>query len=96
LTAFPSAGCSEICLTARIQRNIGSSLAHCLLGYQSLIKGLSKISLNKKKVEQDLEANWNILAEAAQTMARKSGDELAYEKIAALVKQKSMGKEEWV
>jgi adenylosuccinate lyase len=66
-----------------------------LLGYQSLTKGLSKLEINKKKVEADLLANWNILSEAAQTVARKKGDNQAYEKIAGLSKQKQWGQKEW-
>ncbi len=78
-----------------IQRNIGTSFGHCLLAYQSLNKGLEKIEINKKQIKVDLNKNWNILAEAAQTMARKNGDDKAYEKIAEISKNQTATKEDW-
>lgn len=79
-----------------VMRNFGQALAHCLLAYQSLEKGLAKISINQLQLEQDLLANWNILSEAAQTLARKKGDDQAYEKIALACKKKSLHKQDWL
>ncbi len=95
INSFPISRLQRDLSDSTIRRNIGSCFAHCLLGYQSLTKGLSKLEINKKKVEADLLANWNILSEAAQTVARKKGDNQAYEKIAGLSKQKQWGQKEW-
>ncbi len=93
---FPISRLQRDLSDSTIQRNIGTCFAHCLLGYQSISEGLKKIKVNKKKVEADLLSNWNILSEALQTIARKNGDKLAYEKVAKLSKQKKFGKNEWL
>ncbi|KUK79344.1 MAG: adenylosuccinate lyase, partial [Microgenomates bacterium 39_7] len=95
INSFPISRLQRDLSDSTIQRNIGTSFAHCLLAYQALTKGLAKIKVNKEKMEEDLLANWNVLAEAAQTMARKNGDQTAYEKIASLVKNKTMNKKDW-
>jgi len=64
-----------------VSRNMGVPLAHTLIALKSLMKGLSKISLNKNKLKQDLENNWIILAEAIQTVLRKEGYDKPYEKL---------------
>lgn len=93
---FPVSRLQRDLSDSTIQRNMGTCFAHCLLGYQSISEGLKKIKVNKKMVEADLLANWNILSEALQTMARKNGDKLAYEKVATLSKQKKLDKKEWL
>ncbi|MCW5589953.1 MAG: adenylosuccinate lyase [Legionellales bacterium] len=52
-------------------RNCGVSLAHSLLAYQSLEKGLSKIVINETVIHQDLNQHWEILTEAIQTVMRR-------------------------
>ncbi len=79
-----------------VLRNIGSVFAYCLLAYQSLSGGLSKLAADEKAMQQALEANYNILTEAWQTLARKNGDRQAYEKIAKLAKNKVLTKEAWL
>lgn len=78
-----------------VLRNIGSVFAYCLLAYQSLSGGLSKLAADEKAMNQALEANYNILTEAWQTIARKNGDAKAYEKIAKLSKHKVLSKSDW-
>jgi adenylosuccinate lyase len=76
-------------------RNMGSVFAYCLLAYQSLSGGLSKLAADEKAMQQALEANYNILTEAWQTIARKNGDNEAYEKMAKLAKNKVLTQAEW-
>ncbi len=78
-----------------VLRNIGVIFAHCLLAYDSLSGGLAKLSLNEGVTIQALQNNYNILTEAWQTLARKNGDQEAYEKIAKLAKNKNITKEDW-
>lgn len=78
-----------------VARNFGLAFGHCLLAYISLHQGLSKIRVNQTKMEQALSANWNILAEAGQILARQKGDLQAYEKLAKASKQKNLNKEDW-
>lgn len=78
-----------------ILRNMGSVFAYCLLAYQSLSGGLAKLAADEKAMQQALEANYNILTEAWQTIARRNGDVKAYEKIAKLSKHKVLTKNDW-
>jgi adenylosuccinate lyase len=54
-----------------VLRNIGIPLSHFLIALKSLQKGLNKIELNPKALENDLEANWAVTAEAIQTILRR-------------------------
>ncbi len=62
-----------------VQRNIGMAFAYSLLAYKSILKGLSKIEINKEKIIQDLNNTPEILAEAYQTILRKNGINNPYE-----------------
>ena len=69
-------------------RNIGVGFAHSLLSYKNLVNGISRLAPNKKQASKELENSWNILAEAVQTILRKSGDPSAYNKIKKLTRGK--------
>jgi len=69
-----------------VLRNIGTALGHCLIGFQSLAKGLNKISLNEKALEKDLEENWAVAAEAIQTILRREAYPNPYESLKALTR----------
>ncbi|MFP4620395.1 MAG: adenylosuccinate lyase [Bacteroidales bacterium] len=62
-----------------VLRNAGVPIAHSLIAFQSLNKGLNKITLNKEAIDRDLEENWSVIAEAVQTILRKEGIENPYE-----------------
>jgi adenylosuccinate lyase len=64
-----------------VLRNIGVGLAHSEIAYQALIKGLAKLDLNDQRLEADLAGNWEVLAEAIQTVMRRYGIEEPYEKL---------------
>jgi len=78
-----------------IRRNYGVAFGHCLLAYTNLLKGLKSIAPNQKKITADLNNNWNILSEALQTVARKKGDEKAYEKAAVFSKKQIITETDW-
>jgi len=67
-------------------RNIGVGLAHSEIAYQSLLKGLGKLQINDERLVADLDANWEVLAEAVQTVMRRYGIEEPYEKLKAFTR----------
>ncbi len=69
-----------------VSRNIGVPIAHSLLAYKSLIKGLNKLVLNNARLEQDLRDNWAVVAEAIQTILRREGFPKPYEKLKELTR----------
>ena len=64
-----------------VLRNLGVAIAHSEIGYQSLLKGLSKIEINSDQLQKDLENNSQVLAEPIQTILRKYKVAGAYEKL---------------
>ncbi|MFV0248819.1 MAG: adenylosuccinate lyase [Tenacibaculum sp.] len=54
-----------------VLRNLGVPFAHTLIGFNSSLKGLNKLVLNKQKLDKDLENNWAVVAEAIQTILRR-------------------------
>ncbi|VAW10150.1 Adenylosuccinate lyase @ SAICAR lyase [hydrothermal vent metagenome] len=69
-----------------VLRNIGVPFAHTMIAFQSTIKGLDKLLLNKEKFEQDLENNWAVVAEAIQTILRREGYPNPYEALKGLTR----------
>ncbi len=69
-----------------VLRNLGTCLAHSLIGFKSLQKGVSKLEINEEKLLQDLDANWEVLAEPIQTVMRRYGIEKPYEKLKELTR----------
>jgi adenylosuccinate lyase len=69
-----------------VLRNLGTCLAHSLIGFKSLQKGVSKLEINEAKLLEDLDANWEILAEPIQTVMRRYGIEKPYEKLKELTR----------
>jgi adenylosuccinate lyase len=69
-----------------VLRNIGVPFAHVLISFNSLTKGLGKIILNESTLQQDLENNWMVLAEALQTILRRENYPNPYEALKALTR----------
>jgi len=69
-----------------VLRNIGVPIGHTLIGFQSTLKGLNKLLLNKTKFEEDLENNWAVVAEAIQTILRREGYPNPYEALKGLTR----------
>ena len=70
-----------------VLRNIGVPLAHSYIGIQSLMKGITKLELNRAAIDQDLNNNWAVVAEAIQTILRKQGYPNPYEALKALTRK---------
>lgn len=69
-----------------VTRNIGVPLGHMLIGLKSLIKGLNKLILNEAKLNEDLENNWAVVAEAIQTILRRENYPNPYEALKNLTR----------
>jgi len=69
-----------------VLRNVGVPFAHTMIAFQSTLKGLSKLLLNKEKFEKDLENNWAVVAEAIQTILRREGYPNPYEALKGLTR----------
>jgi adenylosuccinate lyase len=72
-----------------VLRNIGVPLSHSFLALCSIEKGIGKLLLNKQKMEEDLEHNWAVVAEAIQTVLRRENYPQPYEALKALTRGKS-------
>ncbi len=70
-----------------VSRNIGVPIAHTLIALKSIGKGLNKLKLNPEKIEQDLEQNQAVIAEAIQTILRREQYEGAYEALRDLTRK---------
>jgi adenylosuccinate lyase len=69
-----------------VLRNVGVPFGHTLIGLQSTLKGLKKLVVNTAKIEDDLNANWAVVAEAIQTILRKEGFPNPYEALKELTR----------
>ena len=69
-----------------VLRNIGVPMAHSILAFKSILKGLNKLLLNRNKIDAELEDNWSVVAEAIQTILRREGYPNAYEALLNLTR----------
>lgn len=69
-----------------VLRNIGVPMAHSIIGFKSSLKGLNKLLLNEAKINQDLEQNWAVVAEAIQTILRREAYPNPYEALKGLTR----------
>lgn len=67
-----------------VLRNLGVSFAHCMIAYQSTLRGISKLQVNAEALNATLDNNWEVLAEPIQTVMRRYGIEKPYEKLKEL------------
>ncbi len=71
-------------------RNLGPAIGHALLAWKSCLRGLDKLEVNAERLAQDLDANWEVLAEPIQTVMRRYGVPNAYEKLKDLTRGKGI------
>jgi len=76
-----------------VLRNLGVGIAHCLIAYHSSLRGISKLEVNEQALLDDLESNWEVLAEPIQTVMRRYGVPEPYEKLKALTRGQRITKE---
>ena len=72
-----------------VTRNLGVPLAHSLISFKSLLKGLNKLEINKEKINSDLEENWAVVSEAIQTILRRENYPKPYEALKGLTRSNS-------
>ncbi len=70
-----------------VLRNIGVPLAHSFVAIRSLERGISKLELNQAAIDHDLEENWAVVAEAIQTVLRRTGYANPYEALKSLTRK---------
>lgn len=73
-----------------VLRNIGTGLAHSLIAYRATMKGIGKLELNAKRIDEDIDSCWEILAEPIQTVMRRYRIEKPYEKLKELTRGKQI------
>ncbi len=71
-----------------VLRNMGTAFGFALIGYESLLRGLNKLEANPARLAEDLDHNWEVLAEPIQTVMRRYGLEKPYEQLKALTRGK--------
>jgi adenylosuccinate lyase len=73
-----------------VLRNVGVALSHALIAWRSIERGLQRVDVDGERLAQDLDANWELLAEPIQTVMRRFGVENAYEQLKALTRGQRM------
>lgn len=76
-----------------VLRNLGVGVAHTLISLQATLKGLNKLEVNAESMAEDLDHNWEVLAEAIQTVMRRYGIEKPYEKLKELTRGRRVNKQ---
>ena len=69
-----------------VLRALGTAFGHALIGYDALLRGLGKLSVNPERLAADLDTSWEVLAEAVQTVMRRHGLPNPYEQLKALTR----------
>lgn len=75
-----------------VLRNLGVGIAHSLIAYNSTLRGISKLEINRARLEEDLDNTWEVLAEPIQTVMRRYGVDSPYEKLKALTRGQGITK----
>ena len=76
-----------------VLRNVGVALAHALLAFQSIERGLARLEPDEARLREDLDANWEVLGEALQTVMRRYGIPNAYERLKELTRGRRISRE---
>jgi adenylosuccinate lyase len=76
------------------QRNVGTALGHSLAAYGACMRGLAKLEVDPERLAADLEANWEVLAEAVQQVMRRHGIPEAYEKLKDISRGKRLDRDQ--
>jgi len=69
-----------------VLRNVGVPMAHTIIAFKSILKGLNKLLLNERAIDADLESNWAVVAEGIQTILRRENYPNPYEALKALTR----------
>ena len=74
-------------------RNMGVGFGYTLIAIRSTVKGLGKLELNEERLADDLDHNWEVLAEPIQTVMRKVGMDHPYERLKELTRGRRVNAE---
>lgn len=77
-----------------VLRNIGVAIGHSLMAYESFLRGLSKLEADNERMLADLDENWEVLAEAIQTVMRRYAVEAPYERLKKLTRGRRINKDD--
>jgi adenylosuccinate lyase len=77
-----------------VLRNLGVGLAHTTIAMQSAQRGIGKLEANDARLAEDLDANWEVLAEPIQTVMRRYGVDRPYERLKELTRGQRVGPKE--
>ncbi|MDH5218651.1 MAG: adenylosuccinate lyase, partial [Gammaproteobacteria bacterium] len=69
-----------------VLRNLGVGVAHSIIAYEATLKGIGKLEANEARIAEDLDNNWEVLAEPIQTVMRRYGIANPYEKLKDLTR----------
>ncbi|QIK81662.1 adenylosuccinate lyase [Lysobacter sp. HDW10] len=75
-----------------VLRALGTAFGHSLIGFDALSRGLGKLEVNPERLAADLDASWEVLAEAVQTVMRRYGLPNPYEQLKALTRGQGINK----
>lgn len=73
-----------------VLRNLGVGVGYSVIAYQATLKGISKLEVNQHSLLEELDNNWELLAEPIQTVMRRYGIEKPYEKLKELTRGKKV------
>jgi adenylosuccinate lyase len=73
-----------------VLRNLGVGVGYAIIAYQASLKGISKLQVNEQSLLNELDQNWELLAEPIQTVMRRYGIEKPYEKLKELTRGKKV------
>lgn len=76
-----------------VLRNLGTAFAYTLIAYQAVATGNEKLKINRQTLKDDLKQNWEVLAEAVQTVMRRYQVPNAYEQVKSLTRGRSIDKD---
>lgn len=76
-----------------VLRNIGMAFSYSLIAYLALAKGNDKLQISQSALQEDLKSNWEVLAEAVQTMMRRYNVENAYDQLKTLTRGQGIDEE---
>lgn len=76
-----------------VLRNLGVGAGYAIIAYQATLKGISKLEVNEQSFLNELDQNWELLAEPIQTVMRRYGIEKPYEKLKELTRGKRVNRE---
>ncbi len=76
-----------------VLRNLGVGVAHAAIAYRSCLRGLERLDVDDERLDADLDANWEVLAEALQTVMRRYGVPRPYEQLKELTRGRRVDRE---